>query len=374
MTENIPAVATSLLWFYCLGFRLQQAITLHDIVEANPNRANLNLVKLAFKSLALMFDDGIPAVVSEDFQREGKLLLREVYEQWISWSAQNQCLRVPWSPARAPVERFAKWTDVLCNDVDSRGHAGRSWLRLGHAIADGSYPDVPGQRASAGSWQWEDRALLDRLIGEVGLQLRDFFPGYRLLGRFISVVPTRADGVIICVPNMEYPSHLDGWYNIEEQFEKLLECQYDDSGQTTPVGTQAPPKAMGLAASLDSVKESESAFELPAQSTVHIPPGTPFQPRFGTGYRCVWWESDQDPFTFTPTQAACVAVLWKNAANGTPAVGQDAILENAGSSSERLSDIFKNHPAWGTMIVPLEKKRGTFKLSKPVCLDAGPDE
>lgn len=67
---------------------------------------------------------------------------------------------------------------------------------------------------------------------------------------------------------------------------------------------------------------------------------------------------------FTPQQAACVKVLWEAWENGTPAVGDATTLEAADSKAERLGLVFRDHPAWGTMIVDGATK-GTHRLADP---------
>jgi hypothetical protein len=79
-------------------------------------------------------------------------------------------------------------------------------------------------------------------------------------------------------------------------------------------------------------------------------------------FRSVHWFG-QD-YHFTPGQAACVAVLWAAWEKKTPAVGQRHILAEAELDSTRLSDLFKGHPAWKTMIVP-GKSKGTYQLQEP---------
>jgi hypothetical protein len=69
-------------------------------------------------------------------------------------------------------------------------------------------------------------------------------------------------------------------------------------------------------------------------------------------------------FEFTPNQAACLRVLWEHWERRTPDVGQAAVLEVAESSSERLDLVFRNHDAWGVMIVPGGTK-GAFRLQPP---------
>src|SRR5262245_50561310 len=83
---------------------------------------------------------------------------------------------------------------------------------------------------------------------------------------------------------------------------------------------------------------------------------------FGPDHRS--WRWGDVEFSFTPTQAAAVAILWEARNNGTPEVGETTVLEHAGSAMtgrrDRLRDLFtsggKLHPAWGTMIVPGRSK------------------
>ncbi len=83
--------------------------------------------------------------------------------------------------------------------------------------------------------------------------------------------------------------------------------------------------------------------------------------RHSCDYRSVVWNGQK--YTFTPSQAAAVKILWDAYSNGTPAVGQAAILEGIDSDADRLRDVFRSgrHPAWRTMIVPSGK--GVFRLS-----------
>ncbi len=71
------------------------------------------------------------------------------------------------------------------------------------------------------------------------------------------------------------------------------------------------------------------------------------------------------PFGLTAA-APGVRVLWEAWENGTPDVGQDAILEAAGSDGARLRDLFKNHPGWGTLIVATGAANArTYRLNEP---------
>lgn len=69
-------------------------------------------------------------------------------------------------------------------------------------------------------------------------------------------------------------------------------------------------------------------------------------------------------YTFSTNQAKCVAVLWECWQNRTPQVSGAYILEAADLEGLRLKLVFRNNPAWDTMIVPGNKK-GTYRLNPP---------
>lgn len=83
--------------------------------------------------------------------------------------------------------------------------------------------------------------------------------------------------------------------------------------------------------------------------------------RHGDDYRSVhWFGSD---YLFNGTQAAVVKVLWEAWEDGEPVVGGETLLEAAAMDNSRIRDIFRGHPAWGTMIVPVG--RGSYSLKEP---------
>jgi len=107
---------------------------------------------------------------------------------------------------------------------------------------------------------------------------------------------------------------------------------------------------------------AEQTQHLPSQKEDHK------QCYHSSDFRSVRWELRR--FSFTPTQAACVRVLWEAWEKGTPELGQETILDQAGSNGSRLRDVFKSkkrkmHDAWGTMIVQ-GHSNGSF------CLVLGP--
>jgi hypothetical protein len=86
--------------------------------------------------------------------------------------------------------------------------------------------------------------------------------------------------------------------------------------------------------------------------------------RHSKDFRSVHWYGCD--YSFSPTQAACVKVLWEAWENGTPELGQATILEHpeVEAESERLIDVFKGHPAWGKMIVK-GRTAGAYRLAEP---------
>jgi hypothetical protein len=110
-----------------------------------------------------------------------------------------------------------------------------------------------------------------------------------------------------------------------------------------------------------------AATPAPAVPTA-APPPTPGPaptptgfPRHSADFRSVHWFGAD--YTFTPTQAAVIRQLWEAWEDGTPGLGQETLLEGAGSTGDRLRDVFRGSPAWGTLVVPLGK--GLFSLAPP---------
>lgn len=83
---------------------------------------------------------------------------------------------------------------------------------------------------------------------------------------------------------------------------------------------------------------------------------------FGPDFRCA--NVGGKEYSFRDSQAVCMRILYEAWKNHTPEVGADYILETIGYSYKRLSDLFKGHPAWGTLIVP-GHTRGTYRLNIP---------
>lgn len=67
-------------------------------------------------------------------------------------------------------------------------------------------------------------------------------------------------------------------------------------------------------------------------------------------------------FSFTPNQAAVVRILWDAWEQGAPEVSQEYIVTEAVIETEKLSQLFHQHPAWKSMIVP-GASRNTVRIA-----------
>lgn len=83
--------------------------------------------------------------------------------------------------------------------------------------------------------------------------------------------------------------------------------------------------------------------------------------RHGIDFAGVVWYGTH--YSFTATQAAIVKLLWEAWETGVYDVRQEALLVEAGSDSSKLADLFRDHPAWGKIIV--SKTKGCYRLVKP---------
>lgn len=82
--------------------------------------------------------------------------------------------------------------------------------------------------------------------------------------------------------------------------------------------------------------------------------------RHSEDYRSVRW--DGTIYSFTPQQAAIVAILWAAWENGTPDVGQETLLQAIDSDSNRVQHLFRHHPAW-EVVITRGGTRGSFRLA-----------
>ena len=79
-------------------------------------------------------------------------------------------------------------------------------------------------------------------------------------------------------------------------------------------------------------------------------------------FRAVVWYGKQ--YTFTALQAAVVAILWTAWEAGSPDVGQACLLEEAGSESGKLLDLFRGHPVIEDGVIA-RNGRAVWRLWEP---------
>lgn len=119
---------------------------------------------------------------------------------------------------------------------------------------------------------------------------------------------------------------------------------------------------------MDLLNGRATLNDLPAAPATAGPEADDGKPRHSPDFHSVNWYGAR--YEFTTNQAACVRVLWNAWRNGTPAVHQSHVTEEAGVSSDRLDKVFRRrqakkwvrHPAWKTMIVR-GRTSGTFQLN-----------
>jgi len=110
----------------------------------------------------------------------------------------------------------------------------------------------------------------------------------------------------------------------------------------------------------DELRRTETGDGRGKQNAVEAPPLSPA--RHSPDFRSVHWHGND--YTFTPTQATCVKILWDAMEKRTPDVGDHHLLTEASSDTRRIVDLFRNHPAWGKMIV-VGATKGTRRLANP---------
>lgn len=136
-----------------------------------------------------------------------------------------------------------------------------------------------------------------------------------------------------------------------------IECEWQTVAQALR-GVPALGEALAATLQLEIIRTNERRAEA-ATAPNTLAPNTP-QHQHSADFRSVTWAGET--YTFTATQAACVEALWQAWAHGCGSLSQVTILTQAGSTADKLRDVFNKgrHPAWGQMIVATTK--GAFRL------------
>lgn len=122
---------------------------------------------------------------------------------------------------------------------------------------------------------------------------------------------------------------------------------------------QSPPNAYALARDLLAALYEECPDLVPTVAAI-LPRLSPC--RHGCDFAAIIWYGKR--YAFTVSQGAVVRKLWEAWEQRIGDVRQETLLLAADSESGRLLDIFRDHEAWGTLIVP-GTARGTYKLADP---------
>jgi len=77
-----------------------------------------------------------------------------------------------------------------------------------------------------------------------------------------------------------------------------------------------------------------------------------------------WIRCKLGGFTFTTNQRHVVKALWDDWAVGGLGVSQSHLIELAGGGSPDLRSLFRDDPAWGTLIITADRK-AVYKLDLP---------
>lgn len=90
--------------------------------------------------------------------------------------------------------------------------------------------------------------------------------------------------------------------------------------------------------------------------------GSDFKWSFGDDIGQAIWKGEHLP-SFNKTQAAVIALMYARSKAGQPWVGSDTILKAVTQGYRRVRDIFRYHPAWGTLIISERRSKGPYKLN-----------
>lgn len=119
-----------------------------------------------------------------------------------------------------------------------------------------------------------------------------------------------------------------------------------------PAGSDGKPPAAMWPPHPGGFMYMRSAAMLDAldRALARLPSPEMLLPTHGPDFRDVSWRGTK--YVFAPEQAACIRVLWEAWEQGNPLVADGTVLQKAGvGDKQRLRDVFKNHAAWGKMIV-----------------------
>ncbi len=88
--------------------------------------------------------------------------------------------------------------------------------------------------------------------------------------------------------------------------------------------------------------------------------GPQFEP-LSSDYRSILFK--RKTYALTRNQSIIIKILHEAYVKGAPVVAKDTLLRAIEAETSRVRDSFKHSPLWKTLIIPIRKPRGTFKLN-----------
>lgn len=164
-----------------------------------------------------------------------------------------------------------------------------------------------------------------------------------------------------------------------DQYPELFDCIQPDDPAPQITGEalagvlkrHAVQTVQVMAEQIASAKDELARAQLPPDCLIRLAqwassatvPAEEAMPNFRASedYRSVSWQGQE--FRFTATQAKVVRLLREAQLSKTPEIGQDQLLEKAGSQLSQLRDLFRRNPAWRKLIIS-GSTRGSFRLSQ----------
>ena len=158
-----------------------------------------------------------------------------------------------------------------------------------------------------------------------------------------------------------------------EEFPELLECLGPADGEDEAYSyvlmlrRQAEFVLRVVEEQLAAAVPRLARGELPADSLIGLLAAEQARAdelRHSADYASVSWR--RDDFLFTPSQAAVIRNLHRAHEQRLGALNSALALEGSGREGARMSDVFKRHPAWGTLVVTAGKSAYRLDLSPKV--------
>lgn len=104
------------------------------------------------------------------------------------------------------------------------------------------------------------------------------------------------------------------------------------------------------------VSDPEAKDEPPVTTTIPIVSVVSNKPSHGRNFETVIWKGEF--YALRPMQRPIIKLLWEARQTPHKFVSGVDLLEAAGTDQAKVSDLFKEHPAWMNLIVPGSKRGG----------------